>query len=166
MRVDKQTNRSQFSWACPVINNEFRPNIVNVSCEPTIISRDNFQTKFMMSNRTDEWHTFVSAHTFCASLKAKFDINAINYATKYTTKAREYSTLADFCRKTADFLSGWNRFKILGPSSCRTPGDYLLKKTALRFEAESSKIKMTPIPLKWLMTLPNWSRCARAPTNC
>ena len=115
VRVDKQTNRSQFSWACPVINNEFRPNIVNVSCEPTIISRDNFQTKFMMSNRTDEWHTFVSAHTFCASLKAKFDINAINYATKYTTKAREYSTLADFCRKTADFLSGWNRFKI-----CRT----------------------------------------------
>ena len=41
--------------------------------------------------------TFVSAHTFCASRKAWFkrharagvDIDAINYATKYTTKRKQ-----------------------------------------------------------------------------
>jgi len=46
--------------------------------------------------------TFVSAHTFCASLKAWFkchahagvDIDAINYATKYMTKRKQnFSTV-------------------------------------------------------------------------
>jgi len=46
---------------------------------------------------------FVSAHTFCASCKARFnyhmcvgvDIDAINYATKYTTKMKTKFSCCD-----------------------------------------------------------------------
>ena len=46
-----------FSYVCPVIDNEFRHNIVKVSYF------DNVMAKFMINNRTDEWKTEVNLLT-------------------------------------------------------------------------------------------------------
>ena len=79
------------------------------------------------------------------------------------------------------FCRGQIRLKFVRPSACRTVADFLSRLTALRLGAESSKIKMAPIPLisasistmlektlvhVTLMTFPNWLRRARALTNC
>ena len=44
-------------------------------------------------------------------------------------------------------LQGQIGLNFVGPSACRTPADFLSRLTALRLGAESSKIKMVPIPL-------------------
>jgi len=49
------------------------------------------------------------------------------------------------------FCWGQIRLKFVGPSACRTLADFLSRLTALRLGAESSKIKMVPIPLTWLL---------------
>ena len=45
------------------------------------------------------------------------------------------------------FCRGQIRLKFVEPSACRTLADFLSRLTALRLEAESSKIKMAPTPL-------------------
>ena len=63
-----------FSCVWPVIDNDFRHNIVNVVCGSTRLSPrgstaiaswihsyfDNVMTKFMINNRTDAWKTDVN----------------------------------------------------------------------------------------------------------
>ena len=44
----------RFSYVCPVIDNEFRHNIVKVVCGIHSYF-DNVMTKFMINNRTDAW---------------------------------------------------------------------------------------------------------------
>jgi len=48
----KQINVS-FSCVCPVIDNEFRHNIVKVVCGSTRLSPRGVMTKLMINNRTD-----------------------------------------------------------------------------------------------------------------
>ena len=56
-----------FPCVCPVIDNEFRHDIVKVVCGSTRLSPrgstvhfDNVMTKFMINNRTDAWKTDVN----------------------------------------------------------------------------------------------------------
>ena len=57
LQCKKQIDVS-FSCICPVIDNEFRHNIVKVVCGSSYF--DNVMTKFMINNRTDAWKTDVN----------------------------------------------------------------------------------------------------------
>ena len=50
-----------FSWVCPIIDNEFRHNIVKIVCSDSDFG--NVMTKFMINNSRDAW---------------KIDVNLLN----------------------------------------------------------------------------------------
>jgi len=77
-------------------------------------------------------------------------------------------TLADFfCRRTADFLSGSNRFKICRAISLLHTRRAFIATNRVdawgRVIQNQDGVYSTDVSLK---TFPNWLRRARAPTNC
>ena len=69
--------------------------------------------------------------------------------TRVVTRGRGCYTLADFfVVELQIFCRGQIGLRFVGPSDCRTLANFFLSRlTALRLGAESSKIKMAPIPL-------------------
>ena len=64
-----------FKWVSPVIDNEFRHNIVKVVCMWIHSYFDNVMTKFMINNRTDAWKTAVNLLTLYIIFHRNVDNN-------------------------------------------------------------------------------------------
>ena len=84
---------------------------------------------------------------------------------KWRSRCRCRRGLLKGCRTLADFFvvelqifcRGQIGLKFVGPSACRTLAGFWSRLTALRLVAESSKIKMAPIPHDvTLITFSNW----------
>ena len=82
-----------FSRVCPVIDNEFRHNIVKVVCGSTRLSPlwihsyfDNIMTNFMINNRNDAWKTDVHLLTSSLTLRQQQEKNVLNLGGKNRSK--------------------------------------------------------------------------------